>query len=122
MHGGRVTGVSIIVAGRTQELQARRGVVLASGGFSANEKLRKQYMPYPDQHVSLLPAENTGDGIGIALAAGASLDGENLFNGVWAVVSKMTREDGYVARYAHLIDMSKPGCIAVNDRRRAFRQ
>ena len=79
------------------------------GGFSANERLRKDYMPYPDQHVSLLPEENTGDGIAMALAAGASLDGENLFNGVWAVVSTMTREDGYLARYAHLIDMSKPG-------------
>ena len=114
MDRGRVTGVSGVVAGRTELLAARRGVVLASGGFSVNEKLRKQYMPYPDHHVSLLPEENTGDGIEMALRAGASLDGENLFNGVWAVVSKMTREDGSVARYAHLIDMSKPGCIAVN--------
>jgi succinate dehydrogenase/fumarate reductase flavoprotein subunit len=120
MHGGRVTGVSIVVDGRTQELKASRGVVLASGGFSANEKLRKDYMPYPDQHVSLLPAENTGDGIDMALNAGASLDGQNLINGVWAVVSKMTRENGYVARYAHLIDMSKPGCIAVDDKGERF--
>jgi len=35
-------------------------------------------------------------------------------------VSKMTRPDGYVARYAHLIDMSKPGCIAVNDKGERF--
>jgi succinate dehydrogenase/fumarate reductase flavoprotein subunit len=115
--GGRV---SAIVAGRTEELSARRGVVLASGGFSANEELRKNYMPYPDQHVSLMPDENTGDGINVALAAGASLDGKSLLNGVWAVVSKMIREDGYVARYAHLIDMSKPGCIAVNDEGQRF--
>ena len=64
--------------------------------------------------------ENTGDGMKLALDAGAALDGENLFNGVWAVVSKMTREDGYLARYAHLIDMSKPGCIAVNERGERF--
>jgi succinate dehydrogenase/fumarate reductase flavoprotein subunit len=32
----------------------------------------------------------------------------------------MTRPDGYVARYAHLIDMSKPGCIAVNDKGERF--
>jgi succinate dehydrogenase/fumarate reductase flavoprotein subunit len=120
VDGGRVTGVSAIVAGRTEELSARRGVVLASGGFSANEGLRRNYMPYPDQHVSLMPDENTGDGINVALAAGASLDGKNLLNGVWAVVSKMIREDGYVARYAHLIDMSKPGCIAVNDEGQRF--
>ena len=34
----------------------------------------------------------------------------------------MSRADGYVARYAHLIDMSKPGCIAVNEQGRALRQ
>jgi succinate dehydrogenase/fumarate reductase flavoprotein subunit len=120
VDGGRVTGVNAVIAGRTEKLLARRGVVLASGGFSANETLRKDYMPYPDQHVSLLPEENSGDGIAMATAAGAALDGKNLFNGVWAVVSKMTRADGYVARYAHLIDMSKPGCIAVNGKGERF--
>jgi succinate dehydrogenase/fumarate reductase flavoprotein subunit len=118
--GGRVTGVKAGNSGKPEDLRATRGVVLASGGFSANEQLRKNYMPYPDQHVSLLPYENTGDGINMALAAHASLDGNNLFNGVWAVVSTMTRPDGYVARYAHLIDMSKPGCIAVNDQGKRF--
>jgi succinate dehydrogenase/fumarate reductase flavoprotein subunit len=120
MEGRRVTGVSAIVAGRQESLRARRGVVLASGGFSANEQLRKEYMPYPDQHVSLMIDENTGDGINMALAKRASLDGKNLVNGVWAVVSTMTREDGYKARYAHLIDMSKPGCIAVDDQGKRF--
>jgi succinate dehydrogenase/fumarate reductase flavoprotein subunit len=119
-EGGRVTGLSALIDGRPEKLSAKRGVVLASGGFSANEKLRKQYMPYPDQHVSLMIDENSGDGLKLAQDAGASLDGNNLFNGVWAVVSKMTRDDGYLARYAHLIDMSKPGCIAVNDSGKRF--
>jgi succinate dehydrogenase/fumarate reductase flavoprotein subunit len=118
--GGRVTGVDAVVDGRPEQLSARHGVVLASGGFSANEKLRRDYMPYPDQHVSIMSDDNTGDGINLGLAAGASFDGENLFNGVWAVVSKMIREDGYLARYAHLIDMSKPGCIAVNGKGERF--
>jgi succinate dehydrogenase/fumarate reductase flavoprotein subunit len=120
MDGGRVTGLSTVLDGRPERLSARRGVVLAAGGFSANEKLRKDYMPYPEQHVSLMIDENTGDGMKLARDAGAALDGKNLFNGVWAVVSKMTREDGYLARYAHLIDMSKPGCIAVSDRGERF--
>ena len=120
MEGGRVTGISIVDGGRAEKLPATRGVVLASGGFSANAKLRKDYMPYPDQHVSITSDDNTGDGMNLALAAGASLDGQNLFNGVWAVVSTMTREGGYLARYAHLIDMSKPGCIAVNDKGERF--
>jgi succinate dehydrogenase/fumarate reductase flavoprotein subunit len=120
MEGRQVTGINTVIDGRAEKLLARRGVVLASGGFSANAKLRKDYMPYPDQHVSITSEDNTGDGMNLALTAGASLDGRNLYNGVWAVVSTMTREDGYLARYAHLIDMSKPGCIAVNDKGERF--
>lgn len=114
--GGRVTGVRV----GDEEIVARVGVLLASGGFSASEQLRKAYIPFAEHHVSILPYENTGDGMNMGLEAGAVLDGENIANAVWAVVSKMTRPDGYVARYAHLIDMSKPGCIAVNDKGERF--
>jgi succinate dehydrogenase/fumarate reductase flavoprotein subunit len=118
--GNTVVGISAEVGDRTEVIRSRYGVVLASGGFSANEQLRRTYMPYPEQHVSLLPAENTGDGIQMALAAGARMEEGNFYNGVWAVVSTLARADGYVARYAHLIDMSKPGCIAVNQRGERF--
>jgi succinate dehydrogenase/fumarate reductase flavoprotein subunit len=116
VENGRVTGVRV----GQEEISARNGVLLASGGFSASEQLRKAYIPYAEQHVSILPYENTGDGLNMGLDAGAAMAGENIVNAVWAVVSKMTRPDGYVARYAHLIDMSKPGCIAVNDKGERF--
>lgn len=111
---GKVTGVRATVNGVSTEIGAAKGVVLASGGFSANAEMRKAYIPYADQHVSILPYDNTGDGIAAATASGAAMGAENHVNAVWAVVSKRTRDDGYVERYAHLIDMSKPGCIAVN--------
>jgi succinate dehydrogenase/fumarate reductase flavoprotein subunit len=111
---GKVTGVRATVKGVSNEITATKGVVLASGGFSANAEMRKAYIPYAEQHVSILPYENTGDGITAATASGAVMGAENHVNAVWAVVSKRTRDDGYVERYAHLIDMSKPGCIAVN--------
>ncbi len=111
---GRVTGVRAKIKGVLTEITARQGVVLASGGFSANAAMRKAYIPFAEQHVSILPYENTGDGINAATASGAAMGAENHVNAVWAVVSKRTRDDGYVERYAHLIDMSKPGCIAVN--------
>ena len=111
---GRVTGVRATIDGTSTEISASRGVVLASGGFSANEELRKAYIPYAEHHVSILPYSNTGDGILAGQDVGAQMGAENHVNAVWAVVSKRTREDGYVERYAHLIDMSKPGCIAVN--------
>lgn len=111
---GRVTGVAATIRGASTEIAVSKGVILAAGGFSANAEMRKAYIPYPEQHVSILPYENTGDGIKAATASGAAMGAENHANAVWAVVSKRTRMDGYVECYAHLIDMSKPGCIAVN--------
>jgi succinate dehydrogenase/fumarate reductase flavoprotein subunit len=117
---GKVTGVRATVKGVSTEFTASKGVILASGGFSANAEMRKSYIPFAEQHVSILPYENTGDGISAATASGAVMGAENHVNAVWAVVSKRTRDDGYVERYAHLIDMSKPGCIAVNKEGQRF--
>lgn len=111
IEGSRVVGVE---TGAGEPIAARLGIVLASGGFSANKQLRQAYIPYAEQHISILPAENTGDGMNMGLEAGAALGGDNHANAVWAVVSTGAKPDGSLARYAHLIDMSKPGCIAVD--------
>jgi hypothetical protein len=113
-EAGRIVGVQAEFGGSVHSLRARRGVVLASGGFSANAQLRRAYMPYPETHVSIMAGCNTGDGMNIGLDAGGALDGENIANGVWAVASTLQRPDGTTAIYAHLIDMAKPGCIAVD--------
>ena len=68
---GRVTGVRARIKGVVTEITAAKGVVLASGGFSANAEMRKAYIPFAEQHVSILPYDNTGDGIAAATAAGA---------------------------------------------------
>jgi len=113
VEGGTVTGVVAMIGGEETQVLASKGVILAAGGFSANEQMRKEYIPFAEHHVSILPYENTGDGIKAATASGAVVGADNHANAVWAVVSKRNRDDGYVERYAHLIDMSKPGCIAV---------
>jgi succinate dehydrogenase/fumarate reductase flavoprotein subunit len=108
-----VSGIQIERNGLAETLIARQGVVLATGGFSANPQLSKTYMPYPDQHISITADSATGDGIALGLEAGGSLDDENHANGVWSVASTLAKPDGTTALYAHLIDMAKPGCIAV---------
>lgn len=120
IHDGRVVGVRASIGGQSTELRASRGVVLASGGFSANAELRKAYIPFAEQHISIVPYTNTGDGIAAGQAAGAAMGAENHANAVWAVVSRNARPGGYVECYAHLIDMSKPGCIAVDSRGQRF--
>jgi succinate dehydrogenase/fumarate reductase flavoprotein subunit len=111
---GGITGVRVEREGKTETLTARKGIVLASGGFSGNPQLRRAYMPFPEQHVSIMAGCNTGDGMNMGLDVGGALDGDNFANGVWAVASTLKKEDGSTAIYAHLIDMSKPGCIAVD--------
>src|SRR3546814_6324335 len=81
VEGKRVVGIK---AGG-EELRAGVGVALASGGFSANEKLRKAYMPYAEHHVSILPYENTGLGMKMELEARAPTAGENNSTAVWPI-------------------------------------
>ncbi|WP_066341476.1 FAD-dependent oxidoreductase [Azohydromonas lata] len=118
---GRVTGVVLQRGGEQLEVRARRGVVLATGGFSANGEMRRQFIPYAEHHVSLVPEGNTGDGLAAARAAGGRFDGENLSNAGWVVVSVLRRADGSVRKFPHLfLDRGKPGCIAVNAQGKRF--
>ncbi len=118
---GRVSGVVVERDGQPLTVKARRGVVLASGGFSANAQMRRQYIPFADQHVSLVPEGNTGDGLNRALELGAQFDGVNLSNAGWVVVSVLREANGVLRKFPHLfLDRGKPGCIAVNARGQRF--
>jgi succinate dehydrogenase/fumarate reductase flavoprotein subunit len=121
VEDGAVKGVLVRRGDQLVEVRARRGVVLASGGFSANPQMRHQYIPYPEHHVSIVPEGNTGDGLAQALEAGAQFDGDNLSNAGWVVVSVLERPDGTLTKFPHLfLDRGKPGCIAINAAGRRF--
>jgi succinate dehydrogenase/fumarate reductase flavoprotein subunit len=118
---GAVKGVVIDHHGHRVEIRARRGVVLATGGFSANADMRRQFFPFAEHHVSLVPDGNTGDGLLRGLNAGGRFDGDNLSNAGWVVVSLLKMADGRVRKFPHLFtDRGKPGCIAVNREGRRF--
>ncbi len=70
---GRVTGVEVESAGRRQTISARRGVVIASGGFEWNKEMRERHFPGPIDRIGT-PTSNEGDGQKMAQAAGAHLD------------------------------------------------
>jgi 3-oxo-5alpha-steroid 4-dehydrogenase len=69
---GRVVGLVVRIDNRDHYVRARRGVVLATGGFVFNEAMRRQYCP--DSFRVNSPIGDRDDGIGIEL--GLSAGGE----------------------------------------------
>ena len=70
---GRIAGVRVRVDGQFRHLRARRGVVLAAGGFGMNEKLMARYAPQLPQSAEALGIPNNdGDALLLGLAAGAA--------------------------------------------------
>ncbi len=111
IENARVIGVT--VSGRL--LKARRGVVLATGGFSHDPALRAQLLPPRAGTLSAASPGNAGDGIRMGLAAGAVLGWGEAGNAFWTPVSKFRRHDGSDAVFPHIMtDRGKPGMIAVN--------
>ncbi|MDT0201597.1 3-oxosteroid 1-dehydrogenase [Nocardioides sp. AE5] len=71
---GRVTGVVVQRNGAEQALTARRGVVLACGGFEHNDEMRKKFQRAPiGNEWTTGAAGNTGAGIEAAAKHGAEL-------------------------------------------------
>lgn len=120
---GRVTGAIVEREGRKVEVTARRGVVLACGGFPGDDALKQRLYPHVAngaRHWSLPPATNTGDGIRIAQAAGAAFEDDVVHACAFTPVSFLPKPNGTRLPFPHFIDRGKPGYIAVDRRGRRF--
>ncbi|GGL49846.1 FAD-dependent oxidoreductase [Wenxinia marina] len=120
MLGDRVAAVTLADGRR---VAARRGVVLATGGFPQNAQLRAQVMPHVAAgapHASMSPAAGTGGAITAAQAIGAHFVTTNSHAAFWAPVSMLPGKDG-PRPFPHLfLDRAKPGVIAVGPDGRRF--
>ncbi len=120
-EGGVVVGAVLETTNGDKRVRARKGVVLATGGFAHNTEYRKAFMPHPTPPHSMAPVSNTGDGFVLADAAGAGIDTSGQGGGLWSPVSVTTRADGTKGLFPHLaMDRAKPGLIAVNAEGRRF--
>ncbi|WP_090045728.1 FAD-dependent oxidoreductase [Limnohabitans sp. 2KL-27] len=114
--GGRVTGAVIKTAQGEQSIQARCGVVLATGGFPHDPARKQQLLPHAPtghEHWSAGNRGNTGDGLRFGESAGGVVAGDLVQAAALAPVSLVPRKDGSVAHFPHLIERAKPGLIAV---------
>ncbi|OUL99658.1 FAD-binding protein [Variovorax sp. JS1663] len=115
VESGRVAGAVIERDGKPMRVRAKRGVVVATGGFPWSADLRARLYPQPTGPWSMSPRDNAGEGIEMARAAGATLGKDFFAPAFWAPVSILERPDGTQLRYPHLVwDRAKPGLMAVN--------
>lgn len=85
MDKGRVIGIIVERDGQELKIEAKKGVVLSSGGFSHNQTLREKYLPSPTNATwTSSPEGQTGDIIEPGLKIGATLD---LMDKVWGAPS-----------------------------------
>jgi succinate dehydrogenase/fumarate reductase flavoprotein subunit len=114
--GQRVTGALVSAADGEARIVARRGVVLACGGFSHDvARIAKAYphVKRGGEHVSPVPPGNTGDGVGMAERLGAKVAIRYPQPAAWMPVSRVPMRDGGVGVFPHLLDRYKPGIIGV---------
>jgi succinate dehydrogenase/fumarate reductase flavoprotein subunit len=117
---GIVRGAVLDTADGEIEVNARRGVVLATGGFPHDAERRRAMFPAPDQHWTLAVPSATGDGARLGEAAGGMVDGTLAAPGAYCPVSLVPYPDGTIGRFPHIIERGKPGIIGVLKNGRRF--
>jgi 3-oxosteroid 1-dehydrogenase len=114
---GAVVGVIVEGPDGPRRIGARRGVVLACGGFDWNPEMVKTFIGYEVKPVT--PAPNTGDGHRMAMAVGAKLGSMNSFFGYGVIYEPWeTGRDGKPV--PQMLMGLGPGSIIVNQHGQRF--
>lgn len=112
---GVVVGIVAEREGKPIQIRARKGVVLAAGGFAHNQDMRNEFQrgPVNEAWSSANPGD-TGEAIQEGIAAGAAVD---LMDDAWWGPTSMTPDNGPMF---HVGDRSYPGGIMVNGAGKRF--
>lgn len=110
VEDGRVVGAEVLRSGRLVQVRARKGVVLAAGGFEHHQAMREQYLPKPtDARWSAGAITNTGDAIRAGIKHGAAT--RMLKNAWWCTTLCVPGEP---APRLSIMEKSFPGSCVVN--------
>ena len=116
VEGGAVRGALLEREGRAVHVRARRGVVLAAGGFPQDAARRRalfRHAPTGAEHWSPAPPGNTGDGLRLGEAVGAAVEDRYPNAAAWVPISLVPWPDGSTGTFPHFVDRAKPGVVAV---------
>jgi 3-oxosteroid 1-dehydrogenase len=115
---GRVVGVRVVRDGRPLTVEARKGVLLAAGGFGHNAEMRRRYSGNQpnDGKWSIANAGDTGEVLEAAMRLGAKTD---LLDEAWWLPSVFIANGGAVAASLGS-GRQRPGAIYVDSTGRRF--
>lgn len=120
--GGQVTGVVIARDGREVTIGARKGVILAAGGFERNQAMRDENLPArTSEKWSVTPAgNNTGEAIRAGIEAGAATEFMNL--AWWAPTMRLPSRltPNTETRVGLFMERGWPGSVIVNRKGQRF--
>ena len=120
-ENGAVVGAVVSVKGQSRRILARRGVVLATGGYPHNQEMLRKYGPTTPHRFSLCSAANVGEGIQAALKVGAVVDEALSSVGNWTPASVTHDSQGREVPVIYgYLDRGRPGVIAVNSEGKRF--
>jgi 3-oxosteroid 1-dehydrogenase len=118
VEDGRVVGARVSRNGAPLNIEARRGVLLAAGGFSRNADMRRRYSgDQPNEaRWSIANAGDTGEVLETAMRLGAKTD---LLDEAWWLPSIFIADGGDAARRLGT-GRQRPGAIYVDGAGRRF--
>ena len=116
---GDIVGVRIAQGADDVAVRARRGVILATGGFEWDASLVGAFLRGP-MHGAVSPPTNTGDGLRMAMAHGADL--ANMGEAWWVPIVRIPGDtiDGKPRSRSVRLERTRPRSIIVNPAGRRF--
>lgn len=114
---GQVVGAEVERDGSLVRIRARRGVMLATGGFDHNAQMRTAYQPEVEPGWSSGSEDNTGDGIVAGQSVGGAVD---LMDDAWWMPGFLLPPGGIMPVGGILAERQYPGQFIVNSAGKRF--
>jgi succinate dehydrogenase/fumarate reductase flavoprotein subunit len=120
-EGNRVVGAVVSHEGASVRIRVKKGVVLATGGFSHGLEWRRKLMTggFVGQR-SVAFEGNKGNGLDLATKVGAAIDQKHDAPAFLVVLSFMQGAAGRESLWIHSYDRGKPHLIIVNKEGKRF--
>ena len=114
VQGRKVVGLEVRTPKGRKLIRARRGVILAAGGFEWNERMKARHLYAPSENSAGAPT-NSGDGISMGVEVGAAT---SLMDEAWwfTLLLKPGEKRGWLVTSERTL----PGSIMVNREGKRF--